>query len=272
MQCSSQAEKVAIIAEVMVSKILINHSPTLTGSTVCAETPRTAETQRKRKTHREDTVRNNTGNNFRLEKKKDSRNWIGEAEREIRVKKERVRKWEGRTEKVNSAGHRGRREGMACMLADASPSCFLMRRSLKPEDKRWDINCWFLSKRQCCCVRGCNSWMLSVWSHASWGTSHAWGMSVMLRVCMCVCRPECSFICLCIWDGDRDMFLLEQHTWRDPGAAEWPLTFWGADTRGEMSCMSGKPTRRQQPTEGWFTEDEILCFHWRDLMTESAEI
>ena len=71
--------------------------------------------------------------------------------------------------------------------------------------QRWDINCQAVGLS--CCVRGCNSWMPSVWSHASWGIPHVsplWGMSVMLRVWMCVCRPASGCFplpCLCICDG-----------------------------------------------------------------------
>lgn len=58
---------------------------------------------------------------------------IGDAEKEIRVreKSEDERRRDRESEQCDS----GRREGMACVPADASPSCFLMRRSFTLEDR-----------------------------------------------------------------------------------------------------------------------------------------
>lgn len=62
---------------------------------------------------------------------------------------------------------------MACVLADASSDCFLMRRSSDDRGEILIANLIDLFKKKTeFCVSDCNSWMLSVWSHVSWEISH----------------------------------------------------------------------------------------------------
>lgn len=82
------------------------------------------------------------------------------------------------------------------------------------------------------CVGVC-VWMLSMWSHGSWGTlsvSPVCGMPVMLK-CVCVCEGQywgVWSLCVSGLPGDHGIFscVSEQgtHTWRDPDA-HWQR-FW----------------------------------------------